>query len=817
MNLNDFVVVTNKPKSMKLKARNLGEMKLETVQLELESKDMESRLQQLRQSMSREKEERKNSEVYHWKSGQAGRLSNQTQGPAQNKENSFQKFSVGNMKVKVLKDQPEEFKKTLAKQQTSVSLEPSRKTKLKGKDCGQCESKKAGVMCVECGEDYCIGCFARFHQKGALKFHRMIPIQMEIQTSVSTLDVVSQFKKQIDPEESAVKTKQRDAVMGKQSPVRNPSPEINRNAEILTLDPEEEFENPDTSDETQSLLSGAFDEAESANSFQEVLMEWRASNGRNNQNWKPLESLPVSTEVSAVQADLVQERKPIDIEFREHSLSYMEKLLLKKHRRTPVEQYQAVSSVTSFQRPPVDSKRLIDEEGLSLTAEELEIHRYCVSLFTEKKIDQYIQRTESRLSVLELDEVLEDHLEKRTYCVVQEEDSKEKEAERTGGGSPELHGLLETEELTGNKEIKQLKKLEMCTPSLQRTPLSSGDRTSLSPGNAASVKTSRQTPLKDSSEMERRAHEYPQKPKQRQRQRTEKQTESSPVNSHTCTPTASLLLDMHFEDSPSTSENGSNPNHWLESSSPTDLGLTLQPSKALHSLAQRTVMKGDQYCGLNGFLTLGLEPESICPDPFPPQTSLETGRNEECLRAVGKEDWRPSSSFTEQADESVVSSVIGSVWSRPLSSPQQLIYAARTDSSTQRQQLLVENEKLLSTAKKESKSSRSAGAATRPLSRAAVEISEIESIDCTENDDPYLEDEAAKYALASLEEEFKMLVNDKDVIKSLHDPHVYQSQNGLRSQNHMKTFSTKSWDVEGHTDDEDEEILRDKQNVMSLI
>uniref|UniRef100_W5M6W7 Zinc finger B-box domain containing n=1 Tax=Lepisosteus oculatus TaxID=7918 RepID=W5M6W7_LEPOC len=332
MNLNDFVAVTNKPKSMKLKARNLGEMKLETVQLELESKDMESRLQQLRQSMSREKEERKNSEVYHWKSGQAGRLSNQTQGPAQNKENSFQK--VGNMKVKVLKDQPEaEFKKTLAKQQTSVSLEPSRKTKLKGKDCGQCESKKAGVMCVECGEDYCIGCFARFHQKGALKFHRMIPIQMEIQTSVSTLDVVSQFKKQIDPEESAVKTKQRDAVMGKQSPVRNPSPEINRNAEvsevtenyfytylymILTLDPEEEFENPDTSDETQSLLSGAFDEAESANSFQEVLMEWRASN--------------VSTEVSAVQADLVQERKPIDIEFREHSLSYMEKLLLKKHR-----------------------------------------------------------------------------------------------------------------------------------------------------------------------------------------------------------------------------------------------------------------------------------------------------------------------------------------------------------------------------------------------------------------------------------------------------------------------------------------------------
>lgn len=33
-------------------------------------------------------------------------------------------------------------------------------------------------MCSECGEDYCVGCFVRFHQKGALKRHRMVPIQV---------------------------------------------------------------------------------------------------------------------------------------------------------------------------------------------------------------------------------------------------------------------------------------------------------------------------------------------------------------------------------------------------------------------------------------------------------------------------------------------------------------------------------------------------------------------------------------------------------------------------------------------------------------
>ncbi|GAA6079031.1 zinc finger B-box domain-containing protein 1 isoform X1, partial [Tachysurus ichikawai] len=58
MNLNKFVVLPNKPKSVKINVRNLRELRFETAQLKQDNKDMENRLQQLQEVMSREKEER---------------------------------------------------------------------------------------------------------------------------------------------------------------------------------------------------------------------------------------------------------------------------------------------------------------------------------------------------------------------------------------------------------------------------------------------------------------------------------------------------------------------------------------------------------------------------------------------------------------------------------------------------------------------------------------------------------------------------------------------------------------------------------------
>ncbi|KAG9338724.1 hypothetical protein JZ751_025393 [Albula glossodonta] len=156
MNLNYFVVVPSKTTSSKMKGRHVPALQLDAVQLDQESKIIESRLQQLREDMSREKEEREKSGGFRWKS-----------------------LSAGKVKMRVLKAEPEEAGRPMGKAPRPPPVEQpaSRKPRLKGKPCGQCEARAARLMCAECGEDYCVGCFARFHQKGALKNHRMIPFQ----------------------------------------------------------------------------------------------------------------------------------------------------------------------------------------------------------------------------------------------------------------------------------------------------------------------------------------------------------------------------------------------------------------------------------------------------------------------------------------------------------------------------------------------------------------------------------------------------------------------------------------------------------------
>lgn len=48
-------------------------------------------------------------------------------------------------------------------------------------------------VCAECTENFCIGCFARFHQKGALKLHRMITIQVSMVPCASSLSPLCVF------------------------------------------------------------------------------------------------------------------------------------------------------------------------------------------------------------------------------------------------------------------------------------------------------------------------------------------------------------------------------------------------------------------------------------------------------------------------------------------------------------------------------------------------------------------------------------------------------------------------------------------------
>ncbi|NWH72863.1 ZBBX protein, partial [Piaya cayana] len=90
MNIKDFVILpgSNPGNSMRFKAKTVRELQLEKVQLEAENRDMEKKLRQLQSKMSREKEERKNSRAYYWKSGQAGPMTTQAQALSQNKGNN---------------------------------------------------------------------------------------------------------------------------------------------------------------------------------------------------------------------------------------------------------------------------------------------------------------------------------------------------------------------------------------------------------------------------------------------------------------------------------------------------------------------------------------------------------------------------------------------------------------------------------------------------------------------------------------------------------------------------------------------------------
>uniref|UniRef100_A0A672PKR6 B box-type domain-containing protein n=1 Tax=Sinocyclocheilus grahami TaxID=75366 RepID=A0A672PKR6_SINGR len=274
MNLNNFVVLPSKPKSMKLNVRNLRELRMETVQLDQHAKEMERRLEELRQHMNQEKEERE-----------------------------------------VLKDEPvPAVQEQLIAERAAKVHGTNRKLNLKGKVCGQCEVQLAGLMCAECREDYCVGCFVRFHQKGALKHHRMVPVQ------------VRRCSDNFRPSHTHTHTPTHARISA-----RHTLPDS-----VLFVNDGVDVEDEEAGEEEDSsLLRGGFDEEESARSFQEALKEWRERGQR------PVSVMETQTEKGS--------QPLIYVEFKEDTLSYMEKLLMKKHRRLVLDTSHFITEQTHIE------------------------------------------------------------------------------------------------------------------------------------------------------------------------------------------------------------------------------------------------------------------------------------------------------------------------------------------------------------------------------------------------------------------------------------------------------------------------------------
>ncbi|XP_046278839.1 zinc finger B-box domain-containing protein 1 isoform X1 [Marmota monax] len=402
MNTKDFVVIPwGKPgNSVKLKYKNVQELRMEKVQLELENQEMEKKLQEFQST--RKKEETKSS-GYHWKSGKVSKLGYQSPVMSQNKGNAI-KLSTGKVKLKLLKQQIQEPVKQPAKYIMEDSS-GSEKPKIKGKICGQCENKSALLVCLECGEDYCSGCFAKIHQKGALKLHRTTLLQAKSQILSSVLDVAHRFIKEVNPDEpkvgnNSIKDTSKSHQKSKSLVLQGSNSEV----EITTK--RAECTNP----RDRLLCEGSFDEEASAQSFQEVLSQWRTGDPDDKTRQNLNAAKPDSLEECEVQTTLKIWREPLNIEFKEDSLSYMEKLWLKKHRRTPQDQQNTLPD-TILHPCGTSSEAECSRNENDEDSDDVEENEVQHSTFFLPVEEENLERAESSLKIIELDDTYEEELE----------------------------------------------------------------------------------------------------------------------------------------------------------------------------------------------------------------------------------------------------------------------------------------------------------------------------------------------------------------------------------------------------------------------
>ncbi|XP_069474591.1 zinc finger B-box domain-containing protein 1 [Ambystoma mexicanum] len=921
MSTNDFVTSLKIGNVGKSKSKKLQELRLETMHLEMENQDMEQKLSQLRLNMDKEKEERQLSSGFRWKSGQVGSLNYTGQGLYQNKENAVKDYS-GKMKFKVLKDSIPETGKQPAglKPSFMASIE---KPKTKGKACGQCENRNAVLSCLECGEDYCVCCFTKFHQKGALKLHRTSPIPGKY-TAIGKLDAAQQFKKEIDLSLLKLDTKKertnsplfsknlssseigqsystevKDVPIGKLDATqqfkkdidlslmkhdtrkeRSNSPLLSKNLSPPGIVQSYSVESVSTLSTNPgnekvpggSLLHGTFNEDQSSKSFKEILAEWRKTNPEPKPKLKSSEDVPDSVGESEVQTQVTSVCQPFEIEFTQNSLNYMEKLLLKKHRRTPVDQIPSVQTCGfgHFNTVSYDSEERLNEEDNVLTAEEIEDHEHYTALFRTQSSQINPARSESSLKFTELNEAYEEDLEECSSFVVHE-DSSDSCTDSVLLPGPCKDSLRLTEKPTSPippaKETRMstlhssytLDKNNLSTPtdcktrSTPSTAICSADNITFLKPEAKHVSPRERTDssLRESADCSDRGKSFTQKKSIKLEK--QKHVRSCIVPETTAhAPSADLSFPRALQGKERTSETSSFKNRdTLDRSASVNASTANQNVQAQEDIRQRGKSCVSKYRGLEGFFCLGVDLVDGDQDSYTPRKSEQSPADSGIL-CRGDGQWRPESSLSKYADDALVQSVVEIAWARPTSNSGRSTCSPRNDPITPAPQSArgYKSQRPLSAHTPRhnwSNVSRPASAVTRPLSRAASEIEEIACIDITEQIDPLFEDNPEQQELTRLEEELIELKSHSERLKNplglssekrsnskksskkesthLSDSHkmvfttdftkVLKSKEASEQEDWLS--SSANFGVEFETDGDDEEQSRqDKKNVMSL-
>ncbi|XP_058668539.1 zinc finger B-box domain-containing protein 1 [Ammospiza caudacuta] len=178
-----------------------------------------------------------------------------------------------------------------------------------------------------------------------------------------------------------------------------------------------------------SLLSGAFDEKASAESFQEALLEWRKGESDPGGGLCATEVPPEPVGSCEVQTNVSALKEPIRVEFQKDGLSYMEKLLLKKYRRTPVDQFFASCMKDSR---PVQAQSVQqdgvegggqgdddDDDGIEELTDE-EVKKYWASVYRAEESNTVPESAESSVKIEFLDDSQSEDLEESSDSSVEE-------------------------------------------------------------------------------------------------------------------------------------------------------------------------------------------------------------------------------------------------------------------------------------------------------------------------------------------------------------------------------------------------------------
>ncbi|KAK2500297.1 hypothetical protein MC885_015248, partial [Smutsia gigantea] len=499
------------------------------------------------------------------------------------------------------------------------------------------------------------------------------------------------------------------------------------------------------------LCEGTFDEEASAQSFQEVLSQWRTRHNNDNEEPKLHAAKPDSLEECEVQTNLKIWREPLTIEFKEDSLSYMEKLWLKKHRRTPQEQLQNMLPDTFVSQCQTTSEAHCsqDENDEDSDAEETKVEHPALFLPVE---ELNIERPEPSLTIVELDDTFEEEFEEPDvvpYKVELADEDSQQSCTFHDYQSPYLYESDIYQHHVFTKGKIDLLHLHLsysssdCKDNSRETSNTKSDNIVDPDVYSPAIEK-----LGESSFSERNFKE----------KSIDMESNQKSNDSYVTLENKDSLPSIDLE-KPSLEENFSQ--DIKESLAVNDLhespnfedSKTIESPQLLQEIALRSKPITEQYQGLERFFVSdNNERLNLLPSP-----SLECSYSSTRITSAGNREWIQDHSVGTSADNAVAMGVLQSAPTPPSSRTQQKIGWTSQRPSTAN--LPLSHNVKRSPSCLISSHPRSRSAVARSLSRAASEISETEYIDTTDHNEPFLDGTADQQTLDSLEKELNVLKN----------------------------------------------------------